>query len=94
MRGDASTAIKSLPKRKAEFIEPMECALVANIPEGPGWTYEVKLDGYHAIGVKGRETILYSMRGEESGYAVNIAKAQDEGNDGLRCDGIEASGPR
>ncbi len=60
MRGDASTAIKSLPKRKAEFIEPMECALVANIPEGPGWTYEVKLDGYHAIGVKGRETILYS----------------------------------
>jgi DNA ligase D-like protein (predicted ligase) len=46
--------------RKAGFIEPMECALVPNLPEGPDWTYEVKLDGYRAIGVKGDETILYS----------------------------------
>ena len=39
----------------------MECALVPKLPEGPQWTYEVKLDGYRAIGVKsGRDTILYS----------------------------------
>jgi ATP dependent DNA ligase domain len=38
----------------------MECALVSELPEGPAWTYEVKLDGYRAIGVKGSETILYS----------------------------------
>jgi ATP-dependent DNA ligase len=39
----------------------MECALVSELPEGPGWTYEVKLDGYRAIGVKANEeTILYS----------------------------------
>ena len=39
----------------------MECALVPNLPEGPDWTYEVKFDGYRAIGVKSsRETILYS----------------------------------
>jgi ATP-dependent DNA ligase len=49
-----------LPKRKSEFIEPIECALVSNLPEGSDWTYEVKLDGYRANGVKGRETILYS----------------------------------
>src|SRR6266446_8030042 len=55
-----TTRLDSLPKRKAEFIEPMECALVPKLPEGPQWTYEVKLDGYRAIGVKGRETILYS----------------------------------
>jgi DNA ligase D-like protein (predicted ligase) len=50
----------SLPTTKAAFIEPMECALVSTLPEGPDWTYEVKLDGYRAIGVKGSETILYS----------------------------------
>jgi ATP-dependent DNA ligase len=33
----------------------------SKLPEGPQWTYEVKLDGYRAIGVKSsRETILYS----------------------------------
>jgi ATP-dependent DNA ligase len=54
----------SLPNRKAEFIEPMECALVSELPEGPDWTYEVKLDGYRAIGVKSDETILYSRNGK------------------------------
>jgi DNA ligase D-like protein (predicted ligase) len=50
-----------LPKRKAEFIEPMECALVSRLPDGPGWAYEVKLDGYRVVAVKsGREVILYS----------------------------------
>jgi ATP-dependent DNA ligase len=39
----------------------MECTLVSKLPEGPVWTYEVKLDGYRAIGVKAsREAILYS----------------------------------
>ncbi len=39
----------------------MECALVASLSQGSNWTYEVKLDGYRAIGVKSsRETILYS----------------------------------
>jgi DNA ligase D-like protein (predicted ligase) len=43
------------------FIKPMECALVSKLPEGPDWTYEVKLDGYRAIGVKtNSETVLYS----------------------------------
>src|SRR5712664_730562 len=39
----------------------MECALVSELPEGPDWTNEVKLDGYRAIGVKtSHEAILYS----------------------------------
>jgi DNA ligase D-like protein (predicted ligase) len=39
----------------------MECALVPTLPEGTDWTYEVKLDGYRAIGVKtSSETVLYS----------------------------------
>ena len=31
------------PQTKAHFIEPML------LPEGAGWEYEVKLDGYRAI---------------------------------------------
>ena len=39
----------------------MECALVSELPEDSDWTYEVKLDGYRAIGVKtSSETVLYS----------------------------------
>lgn len=48
-------------KRRTDFIEPMECVLVSQLPEGADWAYEVKLDGYRAIGVKtSRDTILYS----------------------------------
>src|SRR6266436_569158 len=53
-------AVTDVPQRKAEFIEPMECALVPKLPEGPQWTFEAKLDGYRAIGVRTSETILYS----------------------------------
>lgn len=43
----------------------MECALVSKLPEGAGWTYEVKLDGYRAIAVKtSREAILFSRNGK------------------------------
>ena len=34
------------------FIEPMLCLAVEKLPEGPAWQYEVKLDGYRAIGVR------------------------------------------
>jgi len=61
MRRSGAARLESLPKRKAEFIEPMECALVSELPEGSQWTYEVKLDGYRAIGVRtSSETVLYS----------------------------------
>src|ERR1700741_1234882 len=57
--------LDSLPKREAEFIEPMECALVSKLPEGSDWSYEVKLDGYRAIGVKtSRDAIIYSRNGK------------------------------
>lgn len=36
----------------AGFIEPMLCLAVPKIPEGPEWQYELKLDGYRAIGVR------------------------------------------
>jgi hypothetical protein len=45
-------SILSLIKRKAEFIEPMECTPVGKLLDAPGWFYEIKLDGYRAIAVK------------------------------------------
>src|SRR5258705_1157008 len=58
----------------------MECALVSMLPEGSDWTYEVKLDGYRAIGVKSkRDTILYSRNHKNFNKRFpQIAKATDE----------------
>jgi ATP-dependent DNA ligase len=39
-------------RASACFIEPMLCLAVEKLPEGPAWEYEVKLDGYRAIGVR------------------------------------------
>lgn len=54
--------LAALPKRRAEFIEPMECAPVSKLLDGPGWVYEIKLDGYRAIAVKSGRVNLFSRR--------------------------------
>jgi len=58
----------------------MECALVSKLPEGQDWTYEIKLDGYRAIGVKtSRDTILYSRNGKNFNKRFSqIAAALDD----------------
>src|ERR1700739_2152204 len=66
-----------MPKRNPEFIDPMECALVSKLPEGPDWTYEVKFDGYRAIGVKtSRNEIIYSRNGKNFNNSIpHLAQA-------------------
>lgn len=45
---------RAVPSRetKAKFIEPMLLLQSETLPEGPGWTYELKLDGYRALAIK------------------------------------------
>ena len=54
---------RTRPKRVTGFIETMECLPVPKIPEGPEWTYEIKLDGYRLEVVRsGGKTTLFSRR--------------------------------
>jgi DNA ligase D-like protein (predicted ligase) len=34
------------------FTSPMECLPAGRLPEGPGWVYELKLDGYRAQAIR------------------------------------------
>ena len=56
-------ASKSPKAVSASFIETMDCLPAAKIPEGPEWTYEIKLDGYRLEAVKRTQGVtLYSRR--------------------------------
>jgi DNA ligase D-like protein (predicted ligase) len=56
----------SLPARSAAFVEPMECQAVSKLPEGSQWVYEIKLDGYRALGIKSNGSIRLLSRRNNS----------------------------
>jgi DNA ligase D-like protein (predicted ligase) len=62
----------------------MECKRVAELPEGDDWVYEIKQDGYRAIGlVDGNAAMLYSMSGQDySSQFPHIAFALKNLNEG------------
>jgi ATP-dependent DNA ligase len=64
-------------RASACFIEPMLCLAVEKLPEGPGWQYEVKLDGYRAIGVRTKTGVeLWSRNKRDfSRRFPNVARA-------------------
>lgn len=52
------TDLPKLPKTRAKFIEPMLAKAVPELPENDGsWLYELKLDGYRGLAVKGKEKV-------------------------------------
>jgi DNA ligase D-like protein (predicted ligase) len=51
------------PLRTVSFIETMDCLGVKELPQGPEWTYEIKLDGYRVEVLKSaKTTTVYSRR--------------------------------
>jgi len=56
--------------------KPMLATLVEDIPRGPGWLFEVKWDGYRALGyVRGGEVKLVSRNANDlTGRFANVAK--------------------
>ena len=74
------------PPFELGFQEPMECLLVSTLPEGPEWTYEIKLDGYRAQALHdGEQTRLLSRNGKDLGQRFpallsELAKAVPHGS--------------
>jgi bifunctional non-homologous end joining protein LigD len=50
---------------KAKFIEPMLLLPSETLPEWGGWTYELKLDGYRASGIKSAGAARLRSRNDE-----------------------------
>jgi bifunctional non-homologous end joining protein LigD len=48
--------LRKAPKAEMKFIEPMQAKLVAALPEGEPWRYELKLDGYRALAMRTRSS--------------------------------------
>ena len=82
------SAIAPLPEVTPAFIEPMQCKLVATLPEGDQWEYEAKFDGYRALILRNRETAILSRRNNNlTGDFPGIAKALEALPDGSVIDG-------
>ena len=67
----------NIQKFSARFVEPMLSLAVATLPEGPEWLYEVKFDGYRALGLKtdGRAQVFSRNGRNFTARFASIARA-------------------
>jgi bifunctional non-homologous end joining protein LigD len=74
----------------AATVEAMACKLVPSLPDGPEWIYEVKWDGYRAIGQKSAEGLsLFSRQHKDfAGVFRDIHHALAD----LRCESAVVDG--
>jgi bifunctional non-homologous end joining protein LigD len=52
-------------KKKPAFVEPMKALLVAELPKGPDWVFELKFDGVRALAIKDNRNIKLISRSEK-----------------------------
>ncbi len=72
--------LDELPESAMDFLEPMYCKLVSQLPEGPQWQYEIKLDGYRAQAIHDNGSVkLLSRRNNSlnSDYPPIVAGIQE-----------------
>jgi bifunctional non-homologous end joining protein LigD len=80
---------KKLTTHTLGFVEPMQCLAVAKLPEGSDWDYEIKFDGYRALGTKvGGQVQLLSRNGNDfsTRYPL-VARALSKLPEGTVIDG-------
>jgi bifunctional non-homologous end joining protein LigD len=71
-------------KNKATFIEPMLLLPTNSLPTGANWLYELKLDGYRALGIKSGGKIALRSRNDNdftqryAGISRALAALTDE----------------
>ena len=67
----------NIAKGKARFIEPMLALAVTKLPGGLAWAYELKFDGYRALGLKaaGRVRLLSRNGKDFTRRFASIARA-------------------
>jgi bifunctional non-homologous end joining protein LigD len=73
-----------VPESKAAFVSPMLLLPTGMLPEGPAWSYELKLDGYRALAVNTGSGIRLRSRNDKDfnarypGVVRGLADLPDE----------------
>ena len=89
MPSPASQELTDLPAAQIRFLAPMRAQLVARLPEGEAWQYEIKFDGYRALALKesGELQLLSRNARALNSRFPKLARALAAVEDGAMLDG-------
>src|SRR5262245_12132953 len=60
-----SARLSAATKPRPAFVAPMAARVVAALPEGPEWLYEVKFDGHRALVIKNGDRVEIRSRNDK-----------------------------